>query len=350
MPYFDFGGARYSNGKDFFRRIPCSMDKEDTFIEAKRKEYNNTDIYRSVFTYETEDFENSKILGPLYLDFDMDGLDSENYWNLRLQVSHISNMLTQYLYIEEDEQELFFSGHKGFHLIVEPEIFGFDYEDPATVVNQYKMIAGFMAWKIEQDLKRNSLIDMQIYDRRRVLRIVNSKNSKSGLYKIPLTLKEFRSMTLHEIKELASQPRELEVFYPPFSRNARISWDYLMKDDRSSNNEQGKREKKRRKPFKPRMMPCIKELLKHGIDKGARNNTTVALASSLLQIGLDVDETFEVLLEWNEQNNPPLSESEIMTTLMSANTMVHNDKCYGCSSIKDLGLCVPKCRFAGNKV
>jgi len=349
MPYFDFGGARNVNGTPFFRRIAHDTESEQDFIRTKRKEYRNTDIYRSIFNYETDDLDKSRIVGPFFLDFDLDGLNEQNYRTLKMQVSHAGLLLKDIFGIDEEYQELYFSGSKGFHVLLAPEIFGFDFEDSTIVIEQYKALAGLIARSIRKNLPYEPLIDMKIYDKRRVFRIVNSKNSKSGLYKIYLTHDELRSLSLGDFKELAKAPREVEILFPPFLPIARQRWDILMSENESEVNE-GRRDIRKRegKNFrKGSVMPCIKELLKHGVDKGSRNNTTVALASALLQSGLDKDEAYDVLLDWNEQNNPPLSDSEIMHTLMSANGMIENNRRYGCSSIKTLELCVPHlCKYA----
>lgn len=348
MPYFDFGGIRKStSGNSFFRRIACSTDNEQHFIESKRKEYNNTDIFRSIFTYETNDFDTSRVVGPFYLDFDLDGLTEENFRTLKMQVSHAGLALKDTFGVDEKYQKLFFSGNKGFHILLEPEIFSFSFENANVIVEQYKALASYIARSIKKNLPYEPLIDMQIYDKRRVFRIVNSRNSKSGLYKISLAHSELRTLSLQDLKNLAKAPRSVQTVISPFIQQAKQRWNILMSESEANGNKRVIREKKRKNIYKGSIMPCIKELLKHGVSQGSRNNTTVALASALLQSGIDKDEAFEVLLEWNELNSPPLSETEITITLMSANSMIENDRRYGCSSIKALDLCTPEvCKYA----
>jgi len=353
MSYFDFGGfCTSSKGEKFFRRIPHDVDDECPFIERKRKEYRNTDIYRSVFDYETDNLDTSKIRGPFYLDFDMDNLNDDNYISLKRQVGYAYEFIQGILDIPCEFIEIFFSGKKGFHILISPVIFGFDFEEANKVVGNYKAFADFIKWKIEKETVINpSCIDMQIYDKRRVLRIENSINSKSGLYKIRLSKKELHNLTLEELKELAKTPRDVELFYPPYLKEVRSAWDYIIADDThlpTSERKERKKLNRNNNRIRKDLMPCIKEIMLHGVDKGSRNNTTVAFASSLLQNGYDTDEVLETLLEWNDMNNPPLSENEITVTLISANKMLENDKHYGCTSIKNLGLCVKKCKFARN--
>ena len=59
-------------------------------------------------------------------------------------------------------------------------------------------------------------VDTTVYDQNRLLRLPNTRNGKSGLFKIPLHTHEVQTLSVEDIEGLASQgPREIE--YP--------SWD-----------------------------------------------------------------------------------------------------------------------------
>ena len=353
MPYLDFGGLRKgTNHKNFFRRIPHSTDNESNFILAKRREFKNTDVYRSVFDYETDDFDNSRILGPFFLDFDTDDIYT-SFGEIRKQVNSATNNIERIFGIPKNIQELYYSGSKGFHVIISPVVFGFEYA--MDYPEQFLKVAKLLKKIYKETYGKESLIDFKIYDRRRVFRLVNSINSKSGLYKIPITHKELQSLELDDIKEIAKKPREgFESPIPYFIPKAKRIWEHLFEIVKSSDSdirkeERGEHNRGRRRKDK-KILPCISNILKTGIDEGSRNNVTVALASSLFQAGFERDEVLDILTEWNDNNNPPLSDSEITTTMVSAETMVEHDKNYGCPSIENLGLCVPnKCRIAINR-
>ena len=84
--------------------------------------------------------------------------------------------------VEENKLQIFFSGNKGFHLIIPAELFGIK---PSKNLNKiYRKMAKSFCEKIQ-----NKTLDLGIYDRRRLLRIPNSINSKANLYKIPLVLR-----------------------------------------------------------------------------------------------------------------------------------------------------------------
>lgn len=345
MPYLDFGGLRKSGGKSFFRRIPHSTDNEAKFIEAKRKEFKNTDVYRSVYTYETEDLENSRIVGPFYLDFDCKDI-GVSFEIIKRQVNSAANNIEALFGIPKQYQELYYSGYKGFHLVISPVIFGFDYG--TDYPEKYLKLAKLLRKLYNNIYTHESLIDFQIYDRRRVLRLVNSINSKSGLYKIPITHEELQALGPMSINKLAKSPRNIEIPAPHYIEEARAMWNRLFDDTFDVDIREKEEEVHREKPKTRRaLLPCIKNILNTGITEGSRNNTTVALASALFQSGLERDDVLDILIQWNESNVPPLSDTEITTTMMSAQGMVSNDKNYGCPSIINLGLCTPdKCKIA----
>jgi hypothetical protein len=54
-----------------------------------------------------------------------------------------------------------------------------------------------------------------------------------------------------------------------------------------------------------------------GVKDGGRNNACASLAGRFFNKDLSVPEIIEILLMWNERNDPPLSEDEIIRTVTS---------------------------------
>jgi hypothetical protein len=54
-----------------------------------------------------------------------------------------------------------------------------------------------------------------------------------------------------------------------------------------------------------------------GVGSGGRNNAAASLAGRFFNKDLSVPEITEILLMWNERNDPPLSEEEIVRTVTS---------------------------------
>lgn len=93
-----------------------------------------------------------------------------------------------------------FSGKKGFHIRIPSVLFG-GFTPSDKLPAQLKVIAA--------EITAGMKLDTSIYSHIFYIRYVNSRNSKSGLCAIPLTLQEVFTLSIEEIKELAKNPREI---------------------------------------------------------------------------------------------------------------------------------------------
>lgn len=351
MAYIELCGMKKSEAGQFFRRQLIETEDKYRTTEEYRNKYNNTDFYRSIFEYSTSDLETALIRGPLFLDLDTDHLNQNTFQDIRRTVNFVSNKLLDEFCISREYQELFFSGSKGFHIIVQPKIFGADYSQ--DIVSQYKRVAQWLAELCQAQF--DTMIDLRIYDRRRVLRVVNSKNSKSGLYKIPLRFSELT--TYEDLIKKAKSPRPYTPRIFGFYRPAWERWTEFCNNvttdnirGRKKENTREEDEQRRKEYSRCNLLPCVKKLLRTSVSQGNRNNVTVALASFLFQAGFNSDEIFDKVRDWNENNNPPLPDNELLHTIMSANHMGSQDKKYGCAAMKEFRYCEPRyCRILLNR-
>ena len=90
----------------------------------KKIEQFTGDKYMTIYSYESEDVNTCRFIAPLYLDFDIDNLE-ENYDKLIRDLKIIVYRLKTELHLEDKDIEIFFSGAKGFHILVDHKIFGF---------------------------------------------------------------------------------------------------------------------------------------------------------------------------------------------------------------------------------
>ncbi len=151
-------------------------------------------------------------------------------------------------------------------------------------------------------------------------------------------------LTYSELLEYASQPRTLikkPVQYNDKAHNAFYDLVNKLKErERRTVNASLAREYVKSK----KLLPCVEYLLQNGADKGQRNNSTIALASALFQIGHTREEVTEIIENWNEvKNEDPLTQRELYTTISSAYNNVNNNICYGCNAFRELGICVKDC-------
>ena len=329
--YIEMGGMYTINGNKYFgRKIYVSPAK----ITSVRDKFNNTDVYSTLFTYDNEKQEDSNLFGPLYLDLDMNFDCEEDYKKLKFDLNLIITSLESDFGITKDCINIYFSGNKGFHIIIAPTVFNIKADNKLNVY--YKAIA--------EQLNKSTIykiIDTRIYDCKRLIRLPNSINAKSGLYKVPITFEDAINFSYEEIQVYASTKRNIKMnkgFYIPKAE------EKINEIISSIKNEEQKKKQRRELNVdisEVTLAPCMNKVLLEGAIEGQRNNTAIILASSLFQAGVCYDQVEQLMVEWNEATNvPSLSYREIITTVKSAQQMYLRDKYYGCSAINDMGLCI----------
>jgi hypothetical protein len=257
------------------------VESKGEIIEKFRNDYQNTDVYQSALNYGNEQIREGKQSGPLY--FDLDGEYAQ------ADLIALTNFFEQQN-CPRESLRIFYSGSKGFHLEVPFSALGIE---PVEKLNKvYEIIA-----KEIKDVLHLPSLDTGIYDAVRLWRLPNSINSKSGLYKIPLTIDEIK-LSLEQIKELAKTPRQ-DFLYAEVAIWEKFEDVYAKAKKRINNVRLGKKSD----VFLP-------------VSEGERNNTVFKRAIKLKSEGKTLEETIEICL--GIKDNPPLLESEIRRTVTSA--------------------------------
>lgn len=317
-------------------RVPLYIQEDEmrdkrvlTFLKA----YANTDVYYTIYTYYGEDKDKCPILAPLYLDFDDDDVEG-HYFEERSDVYRAVQLLSKWFKVPVEQVMLYFSGSKGFHVIIPHEVFG--WAPSADLNTKLKCVMT----QIQKELGTGR-IDGRIYDRKRLFRIPNSINGKSGLYKIPLTLDELMKISSYEeLKQIASKPKLAMFPVPVYSKESQEAFEEWIQAHQEQKHARRHTGTIKIPEGGRQLLPCVEAILREGVGEGSRNNTAVAVASSILQSGKTLEETENILYEWNERNDPPLEGHELHAVLMSAYRMFESERFYGCSTFKDLGLCL----------
>ncbi|MFC2135315.1 DnaB-like helicase C-terminal domain-containing protein [Bacteroidota bacterium] len=230
--------------------------------------------------------------------FDFDGADLNE---VKEEVVRFCNYLESKYDIDYNEMSIFFSGSKGFHVELPIELF----EKEITPRMDYHKIYKETALKIINGFE---YADSSIYDFRRLLRLPNTINSISGLYKIPLTFSELVSNEIEDIKHLADSPREFEFIerdeleVKPLLNELYLSrvkaTDSLRKDQVSN----------------------FEEALGHfvNVPEGKRNSKAIQLVGYLIDKGHEHKEIVQIMSMWNKGNDPPLPEDELTDLIRNA--------------------------------
>lgn len=338
MRIVEMGGVYNNYGtKRFGRKIFTTIDKA---YEVAKK-FNNIDVYSTVFTYDSEEQDKSDLYGPFYLDLDMEINTEIEYGRLKRDLLLIVQAMEDDYKIPRDRMLFYFTGKKGFHILVPQSVFGLSLIKDTNVY--YKLIA--------QDLQRASIhkvIDTVIYDNKRLFRLPNTINSKSGLYKVPITLNDIKKFSFEEIKAYASAPKKLDIKIDTTEiKEATVIFHALIKTYKV--NYENKRKKRLDTNVDIgtiKLAKCINKIILEGANDGARNNTAVVLASALMQRGVNQDQVSDMLFQWNEAMvSPPIENGELIKSLESARKMTEAGRHYGCSAIKNLGYCSNECKY-----
>lgn len=142
--------------------------------------------------------------GPCYADYLPIDIDREN----DLDAAHraalaVSVRVQEYFDVRPDQLRYFFSGAKGFHVLIPTPLMG-EVRPSALLPLAFRSMAAAIASLAGEE------IDLKIYDVNRLFRLPDTKHAGSGLWKVELTWEEFSTLTIDAIRSIAKGPRRLK--------------------------------------------------------------------------------------------------------------------------------------------
>ncbi|MGH7796306.1 MAG: primase C-terminal domain-containing protein [Candidatus Binatia bacterium] len=228
--------------------------------------------------------------------------------------------------IDPNALQIYFSGAKGFHLMLDTRLFG-RVAPSKSLPTVFDSLRRHVAQELPEPLREN--VDLSIKDRVRLLRLPNTIHEKSKLFKIILSAEELENLPAQQIRKIARASRPLTLtdetgFLPRAEVAANPAAAELFSRVRRQT------AKLTRKPFAYRFrrpadisrpeFRCAgaQKIWESHIEPGYRNNCAIRLASEFRLMGLSSDETEQKLLEWNERNNIDLPAAELQSVVHSA--------------------------------
>lgn len=322
------------NETKFLRNFILRAEHEKDFIVG----FKNTDIFYCLYSQCSTDRQESFIYADFYIDIDCKNAstDAEAFNKVREDAIKCVKYLINIVKINESSIRIYFSGNKGVHITVPPEAMGIE---PCANLNViYKMLADDI-----YNFSPNKLIDMQIYDTRRLFRIPGSKNSITGLHKTRISYEELKNMPMEEIISISRQNRIYQGGEERFDNYSAKNNMVMYRNRALLSQRSTYKEVSRALKSTP---PCIEWLLNNQVQEGQRNNTSIAIASFFKQSGYNIEEAEGMLIEWAMQHcDPALNEREIKTTL---NQAFKGNYQYGCNKLRLLAECDAKnCELKG---
>ena len=238
----------------------------------------------------------------------------------------LASLLLDRWKVTPEALQVYFSGAKGFHLILDSRVFGRIIPSKSLPVI-FASLRRLLVQELEPELREAA--DLTIKDRVRLLRLPNTRHEKSRLYKIIIHLDELATLGAETISELAKTTRPLELtdetgllFRAGVGENAQAARAF----------ERVRRQVRRleRKPFRYRIRPpadatrldflCagMQRIWEIHVEPGYRNNCAIRLASEFRLLGLSAEETRARIFEWDERNAIGLPADELQGVVRSA--------------------------------
>lgn len=194
--------------------------------------------------------------------------------------------------IPYDQQNISFSGGKGFSVVVEHDI--------ELTPEEHKSIAESIAGDLET-------FDTVNYNASRIFRLNHTKHNKSGLYKTPLSFNELKSLGIDSIKKLATE----EYSVVPM---VKTSLPKKIQNLKTVKKEEQKPviEKVKTLPEnleidfskKPYYLSDLKYVLQCGyIPEGRGNEGMMVLCATYRHVGMDKVDAYHLLKSVNEKRS-----------------------------------------------
>ncbi len=264
-----------------------------------------TDCYRSLFLH-NEDFKyyvdktgsvkgysGKHIADSIVFDFD----NEKNLQEAKDEAVKFCLHLYHTYEVPYEFLRISFSGNKGFHICIPIQAVC----APEPKDNFYEIIKNIVK-DIADGFK---FLDYSIYDETKLLRILNTKHSKTGLFKIPLMFDELDCFPIEEIKKLAKNSREIdslsvnELTTVKGLNELYHKWNNHNFDNQQQNfNSQPKRNE-------------ILDLITNGAAEGNRHLALIRLTAIFEDRDFDYDYTLAMLRLWNDKNKPPLTDNRL---------------------------------------
>jgi Primase C terminal 1 (PriCT-1) len=238
----------------------------------------------------------------------------------------LSSFLLERWAIDPLALQIYFSGLKGFHLLLDTRLFG-RIAPSKHLPTIFDSMRRHLAQELPEPLRET--VDLSIKDRVRLLRLPNTIHEKSKLYKIILSPTELENLNPEQIRELANKARPLRFS----DETGLVSCVDIKANPKASelfSRVRRQTAKLTRKPFVYRIRRpadlskldfiCagVRKIWESHIEPGYRNNCAIRLASEFRLMGLSGEETEQKLLEWNQRNGIELSLTELQSVVRSA--------------------------------
>lgn len=229
--------------------------------------------YETFASIQSYDQDGNIVSSPLYADFDGEGALEDT----RFAFQVIKDLLLV-------EPKVYFSGNKGYHLILPVEIKHPRCHDVARSI----MLKISSTWKA---------LDLNVYRNRSMLRLPKSPASKPGYFKTQLSPEELElDIGIHQ--EFATKHHNDKIPEPNLSALNKAEWEKWLSTaiaDLPSSSKEVYSNTTLDKEARP-WSDCLQALLEIAPNSGGRHNIVFLLARWYVQAGYDYTDTMKAFL------------------------------------------------------
>lgn len=350
--YVDFAAAAQPG----FRNHVVPVDEVPALVER----YGATECYTTIFMFSDEALLylaehrvngrpsiagfDGRVWAP-FLPLDIDGHGGDGGLEEALALARDAyRLLVERWAVAPEAVHAYFSGAKGFHLLVDTRACG-----RVAPGRDLHRVFSRLRLAILRALPRTarSLFDLAIGDKVRLLRLPNTRHGVSGLYKIPLSEDELLVGSAADIRALAVAPRRLvrttaAGLLPLAAVEAAPGLETRFASARNA-----VRRARGAHPYRLGPSPAApagalcaarRAMWEGQVLPGNRNNVAIRLASAFRLAGYREPETSALLLAWNRDRRIGLPEREILAVVRSAHARPF-PYLYGCHDEVIRGYC-----------
>jgi hypothetical protein len=270
-----------------------------------------------------------------FLPLDIDALAPADLGRALDLTRRILRLLRERWTLPQAAVHPYFSGGKGFHLLVDTRVFG--RVAPARELHRVFSRLRLEVLRALPESER-ALFDLSIGDKVRLLRLPNTRHRKSGLYKVALDEAEVAGAGVERILALARSPRPLRrvgaaglVPLEPVQAvpAAQALYARVQRAVRRARGPHPYRFAAPPTATEHALCAARRAMWDSPIAPGSRNNAAIRLASAFRLAGYGRADTQALLLAWNRRQHRPLPEREIRAVVGSAYARPY-PYAYGC--------------------
>jgi predicted transcriptional regulator len=276
-------------------------------VEKYREQNSDRPQFISRYLYNRDNPYCGPVISNFYVDFDC----AENLKLAKAETAHFVDIMIK-SGVPEEMIKIRFTGGKGFSAEIPFQCFGAEPSEYLPLI-----------WKtIAEQLKnthRWKTLDLNVYDRRRLWRLTNTKHDKTGLFKVAIRYYDLKETPVETIRQFALKP----VPYGPYSCDVDSKVDvvpslrslYTTTQEKvlqDLNEKEGKLDEfKIPSTFDPaKIWYCVSERINRGTKEPGRRPTAFYIAVAMRRLGATPEQVRPYILEFAKNCTPPLDPVE----------------------------------------